>query len=110
MGITLFCDRASTSAMEAALSIVFNKPAIELSAQMVVGCANSQIIPGPQFAKDNGCYMGDATDAIMFMSMFSLALVCCHLLPYFKIQKVALCVFPYYECDVTVSLSVITFA
>ena len=61
--------------MEAALSIVFNKPAVELSAQMVTNCTSSYSIAGAMFMADNGCQMGAAADAITFMSFYTLPLV-----------------------------------
>ena len=63
---------SAVGAMEAALSIVYKKRALKLSIQIVTSCANSITIPGPLFANDNGCGMGDAADAIQFMSAFSI--------------------------------------
>ena len=90
MVVILFYDRASTSAMEAALSIVFNKTAVELSAQMVTDCANSIFVPGPLFINGNGCHMGDASDGISFMSSYTLLLVK-SLLSRVEIQRLSGC-------------------
>ena len=63
--------------MEAALSIVYNKPALELSTQMVADCANPMTFHG-SFQKSNGCNRGDAADAITFMSTYTLVVVGSH--------------------------------
>ena len=57
------------------MSIVYKKPAVAFSREIIVDCCNSKTIPGPQFAFDNGCFMGDAADAIQFMTKFTIPLV-----------------------------------
>ena len=66
---------AVVGAMEAALSIVFKKPALTLSTAIIVSCANSWTINGSKFANDIGCYKGDYADALIFMSEFSIPMV-----------------------------------